>query len=625
MEPRPAKIPPQTAKQAKAAFKKYGPRLSVRELREIERGEELQRRADRIKEQERRKKAAQKKRAEKEQKDREARATLGMGLATQLAGYSLTQKKMKAGMENFLGLVRQGPGKAVNSRDEARQQPFQMATEREEKEPCDTDMDVNTPLQAQTDTRNEDPWSQDGLDDEILIEAQEQASSEPWDDGMDDTTLIEIIEGQVKQKNEPVQGSLPKSLMPSYSIPPREDPTFTRLHGPVDKAIEKLLESLPEPLVEILSQDTSRDSRRWDPAHSLLHRLKPHDLPLHRLRLKVGCAVELLQDLDSDSRALKNSHLRVVEISGPILECVGLDGQLEGTMIFLPKMGFSGRYRNDDQFSFMRTQFPVRVVSDLWILEEQLSPATRDCKRSCEATGSPRIEKRAKFTRPFEGPTIPASKKPTPLILPKPPQTTAPAVPDFWDNFLASGTQIARELSSDSPPAIRKTPAKQAPVALSSEDFDLSEEDLEELGHLPTQGSYEPHQTTVAKGASIPPLVPATGQHLPKQQSISTSTSRFAKPHPPTKLAGNISMMPPASRKPSLPSLPTAALSKPTPSLPRLAQPIKPAQAAKPISVPSLEEFGISTQDIASLIEDIEDTEGESDLSSPPTLNFRIL
>ncbi|KAF2228597.1 hypothetical protein EV356DRAFT_512702 [Viridothelium virens] len=75
METRPNHLPPQKLRQARAAFRKSGgqPRLSDREYRELQRGAELQQRANKIKESERRKKLNRQKRAEKEQQEREAK------------------------------------------------------------------------------------------------------------------------------------------------------------------------------------------------------------------------------------------------------------------------------------------------------------------------------------------------------------------------------------------------------------------------------------------------------------------------------------------------------------------------------------------------------------------------
>ncbi|KAK7537529.1 uncharacterized protein J3D65DRAFT_668173 [Phyllosticta citribraziliensis] len=94
----------QTLKQAKADYKKYGPRVSEKDKRQLERGIELDRRAEGIKERERRRKDAEKKRREKEAREKETRRSMGVGRATQLAGFNHTQKQLKGAMESFLGL-----------------------------------------------------------------------------------------------------------------------------------------------------------------------------------------------------------------------------------------------------------------------------------------------------------------------------------------------------------------------------------------------------------------------------------------------------------------------------------------------------------------------------------------
>ena len=71
---------PQTLKQAKKAYRKAGPgpRFSEVELRRLARAAELQERADRIKDREKKKKANRKKREEKMEKEREARRKAGL-------------------------------------------------------------------------------------------------------------------------------------------------------------------------------------------------------------------------------------------------------------------------------------------------------------------------------------------------------------------------------------------------------------------------------------------------------------------------------------------------------------------------------------------------------------------
>lgn len=101
---------PKTLRQAKADYKKYGPRLSDKDLNRFERAAELDRRAEAIRAREKRRRQAQQRREEQERSNEDARRKMGIGLATQLAGYSKTQQQMKAGMETFLGL-----GKRFNS------------------------------------------------------------------------------------------------------------------------------------------------------------------------------------------------------------------------------------------------------------------------------------------------------------------------------------------------------------------------------------------------------------------------------------------------------------------------------------------------------------------------------
>lgn len=90
-----------TSTRAKASFKKNGPRLPEHEMRRIERGARLDRRAEELKERDAKRKKAREKASAKEARDREGRAKIGLGLATQLVGFSHTQKAMKVGLFLF--------------------------------------------------------------------------------------------------------------------------------------------------------------------------------------------------------------------------------------------------------------------------------------------------------------------------------------------------------------------------------------------------------------------------------------------------------------------------------------------------------------------------------------------
>jgi hypothetical protein len=79
----------------------------------MERGAELERRAEELRERDKRRRQAQKRREQQEEREREVRRKMGVGLATQLAGFSHTQKRMKGAMESFLGVRKREQGKCA--------------------------------------------------------------------------------------------------------------------------------------------------------------------------------------------------------------------------------------------------------------------------------------------------------------------------------------------------------------------------------------------------------------------------------------------------------------------------------------------------------------------------------
>lgn len=97
---------PKTLRQAKAEYKAHSSLVSPVEQKRLERGHELDRRAQAVRQQDARKRDAERKRKLQEEREKEERTKMGIGLATQLVGYSVTQKKMKSGLEPSSGIER---------------------------------------------------------------------------------------------------------------------------------------------------------------------------------------------------------------------------------------------------------------------------------------------------------------------------------------------------------------------------------------------------------------------------------------------------------------------------------------------------------------------------------------
>jgi hypothetical protein len=97
----PPALPATTSARAKASFRKNGPRLTEREIKRIERDAVLSRRAEELKERDANRKRAREKARMKEVREREARRKTGLGLATQLVGFSHSQRRMKVGTFSY--------------------------------------------------------------------------------------------------------------------------------------------------------------------------------------------------------------------------------------------------------------------------------------------------------------------------------------------------------------------------------------------------------------------------------------------------------------------------------------------------------------------------------------------
>lgn len=143
--PAPPVVQRQTLKQAKAAYKLRGlPAISDREQRQIQRAVELDKRAWRTREQEKRKAEALKRRGEKEKKEREERGSVQMGSQRRCDrfGYKSSQFHLGAffGAGAGAGAGRGGPR-------------------------------IEQKCANKLESQDEDVFGDDGLDDELLLEA----------------------------------------------------------------------------------------------------------------------------------------------------------------------------------------------------------------------------------------------------------------------------------------------------------------------------------------------------------------------------------------------------------------------------------------------------------------------
>lgn len=645
----------QTSTEAKKAYKKNGAAISERTHKQLQRGYELEQRAARERENEQRRKLAKEKRIEREKKEEAARKQTGVGLATQLIGYSHTQANLKKGMEAFLGIDKSKREEERRRMDEAKRREEELARKLEaiaqdiEREPFDDDDDIDDalldlPVAAVQDVGG---WVDEELDDDTLLEVHDLVVSDPIEGPVHErisetprsATAPPTSQRRTSSENQHVPNvPLAESVSPE---PPKQDTTkadieFIRTHGPVNKALETALERMSGDIIELLSQDTAPVASNWAPAHGLLYKLNPIGLPPHRLRVKVGCVVVCLRDLNTSSQLSKSQHVRILRVENDRLECLTLDGQLAGTKTVITRVPFQAKYRNDDKFPFIRVQYPVRVATDyistdlphdvqpsafkLPSINGKVRPPTL-VKRPTPPAG--KAKSQASSNPSFKLPGLPASK----VQASNSSKSAAPAQPaapmlvalDGWDEFLESGTQIARELANESTPIhpLPENPAKMSDVAdpappLSTQDLDFSLDDLDDEPPSRHARNPEPDTRTQSAASTAVPVVKAA---VPKKTSRSPPS---VKPGPLSRTA-NIRRIisgrttPPPFVHPQVPLQSKTKRAKPPPEKPSLAKklcvapPTLPLVTTTAVASRRFSDFGMSTQEASSFFDDDDD------------------
>lgn len=664
----------QTSTEAKKAYKKNGPVISERTHKQLQRGFELEQRAAREREAEKRRKSAKERREEKERKEKAIRHQLGVGLATQLIGYSHTQANLKKGMEAFLGVNKKRQEEerrkeAEKRREEELANLLEVIAQDIEKEPFDDDDDMDDVMLDLPDVPAQDAgyWVDDELDDDTLFEAHKLVMSDPTEEPTNASIAIPPLttappvsrkqnprESQHSPYNDVAPVQYPE---PSKSNNTKDDIEFTRIHGPKNKAVESALGDLPGETIELLSEDAPSCSSSWSPAHGLLYKLSPMGIPPHRLRIKVGCVVVCLRDLNTSSQLSKSQHVRILRVENERLECLTLDGQLAGTKTVITRVPFPAKYRNDDKYPFIRTQYPVRVATDYSSITT-LRETTRSGFRLPAINGQMRPPTLVRRPTPlsskskpqinsnpsFKLPGLSASRAQVKICLPRCQPTAPPALAlGGWDDFLDSGTQIARELSADPAPktTTMKTMAPPPPVTdsvslLSTQDLDFSLDDLDdepqlpnprsELQRNPRPPSYPLHRTDMMASVEcvIKPLHPAVTAAVQKK----TSRPPLSVPPGPLRRTANIrridlesdgiqsTLRRPHTAAQSRLKRPMEQLVKPAPTAkkPRVA-PTAPASHSLPTVktatlIPTsrrFSDFGLSTQEANSFFDDDDD------------------
>jgi ATP-dependent DNA helicase PIF1 len=133
----------------------------------------------------------------------------------------------------------------------------------------------------------------------------------------------------------------------------------------VDELNERALDMFPGEATEFLSLDKAEDPMKWP--EELLNKQQPKGLPQHRLRLKEGCPIMLLRNLNLTKGLVNGARFVITHIGNYSLKCKFIGNEdRRGEEVCIPRI----HLRSEDGkhgFGFLRRQFPIRLAFSMTV------------------------------------------------------------------------------------------------------------------------------------------------------------------------------------------------------------------------------------------------------------------
>ncbi|KAL6514700.1 hypothetical protein OROGR_020279 [Orobanche gracilis] len=185
----------------------------------------------------------------------------------------------------------------------------------------------------------------------------------------------------IKDAKNPI-ASIVESTYPSI-LQNMSDPKFFQeraILAPTNEMVEKIneyiLSLMPGEEVEYLSSDCiSMEGEVNEHEHiystEFLNTVRCSGLPNHSLKLKVGCMVMLLRNIDQGAELCNGTRLIVTKLGKLVVEAKMLTGKYAEEMVYIPRTIMSPTDFTKFPVEFQRRQFPLAVCFAMTINKSQ--------------------------------------------------------------------------------------------------------------------------------------------------------------------------------------------------------------------------------------------------------------
>jgi ATP-dependent exoDNAse (exonuclease V) alpha subunit len=141
----------------------------------------------------------------------------------------------------------------------------------------------------------------------------------------------------------------------------------------VQETNEKILQKMPGHEIIYHSADSIEDEGEGvsnDVPEDLLRTIEPSSLPLSELKMKIGCPLMLLRNLDPSKGLCNGTRMILLQAYPRILEVMIISGDHHGEKAFIPRITLKPSSQQYP-FTLRRRQFPVRLSFAMTINKAQ--------------------------------------------------------------------------------------------------------------------------------------------------------------------------------------------------------------------------------------------------------------